>query len=295
MAIEPFRIDLPQETLDELRQRLTATRWPDAVEGVGWEQGMPPGALREPCEHWRDGFDWRAREAALNRFDHIRATVGGVGLHAVRTRAEGGTAGALVLTDGWPSCFVELLRIVPLLTRAGDDGPGFDVVVPSLPGFGFSDRPQQAGMNLSRVADLWAGLMGELGYERFGAHGSDLGAGVVSQLKARHPQRLTGAHSSSVYWEYPYDEADLRPEERDFHARGQQWSMAEGAYAHQQGTKPQTLSYGLTDSPAGLAGWVLEKWHAWSDGGLGAFDHFPGLEAPEVLAEDLRAFFRGRA
>jgi pimeloyl-ACP methyl ester carboxylesterase len=196
VGVERFVVDVPQSTLDDLGERLARTRWPPALDGGGWEDGTSLAFLRELVGWWQTGFDWRAQEAAINRFAQFRATVGGVRLHFVHVRGQGPAPLPLVLTHGWPSTFYELLPLVPLLTdpasHGGDPADAFDVVIPSLPGYGFSD-PLQGRGSANRVPALWAQLMSEvLGYERFGAHGGDIGAMVANRLALEHPERLVG-------------------------------------------------------------------------------------------------------
>lgn len=260
MAARPFAANVPDVALDDLRDRLRRTRWPDQIEGQGWRYGTELGFLRRLCEHWSDRFDWRAAEARLNALPQFRANVDGTGLHYVHARSDIDDAVPLLLTNGWPSSIFEYLDIIPRLSASG-----FDVVAPALPGYGFSDRPTAPGMNSTRIAELFAGLMSELGYDRFLAHGSDMGAGVVEQMWRRYADRLLGVHYSNVYWGYPKPD-DPSPEEQAYLESVQGWQFAEGAYEMLQGSKPQTLSYGLNDSPAGLAAWIVEKFRSWSDG-----------------------------
>lgn len=256
----PFTIRIAEAMLNDLRERLGRTRWPDQLEGQDWRYGTELGFLKRLCEHWGERFDWRAAEARLNALPQSRVTVDGVGLHLVHARSDAAQAVPLLMTNGWPSSIFEYLDIIPRLTAAG-----FHVVAPALPGYGFSDRPTSPGMNSTRISDLFAGLMAELGYNRFLIHASDMGAGVAERLRGRHPDRLIGVHFSNVYWGYPKPD-DPSSEEQAYLAEVQRWQFAEGAYAMVQGTKPQTLSYGLNDSPAGLAAWIVEKFRSWSDG-----------------------------
>lgn len=277
MDLQPFRSAASDADLDDLRRRLAATRWPDAVEGAGWRQGTDPVFLQRLCAHWGGLFDWRAQEARLNALPQFRATVDTVGLHLVHARSEAVDATPLLVTNGWPSSIFEYLDIIPRLTAAG-----FHVVAPALPGYGFSDRPTQPGMNPARVAELFAALMSGLGYDRFIAHGSDMGAGVVEVLRQTHADRLLGVHFSNVFWGYPKPD-DPSPEEAAYLGKVQGWTFAEGAYAMVQSTKPQTLSVGLNDSPAGLAAWVVEKFQSWSDGHAEAVYGLDGLCANLTL------------
>jgi len=261
----PFTIAIPDADLADLQARLAATRFPDALEGVGWDYGIDAHFLRDFVRFWREDYDWRAAEARLNGVPHVIEAVDGEAVHFVHVRGRGTTNVPILLTNGWPSNFVELLPLVPLLTEPVD-GIAFDVVIPSLPGYGFSAQPRRPGMNLTRVAPLWAELMTRLGYPRFLVSGSDMGAGAEMALVRDFPGRLIGAHYVNVYSGFPRPD-DPSPEEEAFLGRAAGWAFTEGAYAMIQGTKPATLAVGLNDSPAGLAAWILEKFRAWSDCG----------------------------
>jgi pimeloyl-ACP methyl ester carboxylesterase len=260
--VEPYRIAVPDAVLDDLRDRILRTRWPDEAPGEPWSQGVDREYLRDLLAYWADGFDWRARERALNRYEHRIAEVDGVRLHFVHHRAPGGGV-PLVLTHGWPSTFIEPLG---LLDRLGDR---FDLVVPSLPGYAFSQRPPRVGVDREFVADLWHRLMQGLGYERYGACGGDFGAGVATSMALSRPERMTGIHVSTAEMS-PYTgpgAPPLSPEERAYVDHVARWDATQRGYSAVQSTRPQTLGYGLSDSPAGLAAWVLDKWRSWSDSG----------------------------
>lgn len=268
LHLEPaaYGIGVPQAVLDDLRARLAATRWPDEIPGIGWDQGASLEYLQSLVATWRNGFDWRAQEKRLNELRHFRITFDGLGIHFVYERGRGPAPLPLVLTHGWPSSFAEYLTLIPLLTDpAAHGGDAFDVVVPSLPGYGFSDRPRAAGIENRAIAGLWCKLMDSLGYRRFGAHGSDIGAGVTARLGLRHPDRIVGIHLSSPA--FPVPPQPRTSAEQRFLAAEERWELSEGAYSAIHETKPQTLGYGLTDSPAGLAAWIIEKFRAWSDCG----------------------------
>ena len=253
-----------------LRVELEPAAWPHKLDGLGWENGTSPAFLRELVAWWRSGFDWRAQEAALNRFPQFRATVDGIGLHFVHVPGKGPAPLPLVCTHGWPSTFYELLPLVELLTdpagHGGDAADAFDVVIPSLPGYGFSD-PLPGHGGSSRIPGLWARLMTQvLGYTRFGAHGGDIGAYVTNRLGYELPEQVVGIHVTMVA------EADLGPgaappsdAERVFLTDRVAGQETGGGYSHMQRTRPQTLAYGLTDSPVGLAAWIVDKWREWSD------------------------------
>ena len=271
--IEPFRIEVPDGVLRDLRERILRTRWPDEIRGSGWEYGTSLHYLRELLDYWANGFDWRAQETFLNTFHHFRAVVDGQGLHFLHERGRGPAPLPLLLPHGWPSSFYEMTKVVPLLTDpesyGGDAADSFDVVAPSLPGCGFSARPRDPGMHKTRMAELFADLMtAVLGYSRFGARAGDIGAGVVSLLALDYPERLVGIHLSDVVRPYLGPGArNFTDAERKFFEEERLWAEREGAYDHIQATKPQTLAYGLADSPAGLAAWIVEKFRSWSDCG----------------------------
>jgi pimeloyl-ACP methyl ester carboxylesterase len=252
MRVEPFSVDVGEEVLGDLRARLAHTRWPPAAPGEPWGQGTDLAWLRDLVAYWADGFDWRARERALNAWPQFVAEVDGVRVHFVHVR-RGGIP--LVATHGWPSAFVEL---VPLIDRL----PAFDLVIPSLPGYGFSSRPPTC--TTRDVAALWHGLMQGLGYERYGAAGGDWGAAVTTYMALGQPERLVGIHLSNLDTA-PTPTTPLSAAEQAFAGATAHWDATQRGYSFQQGTKPQTLAYGLTDSPAGLAAWILEKWRSWSD------------------------------
>jgi pimeloyl-ACP methyl ester carboxylesterase len=266
---EPFELRVPQAVLDDLRDRLARTRWAGALDGPGWEDGTSPAWLRDLAAYWERDFDWRAHEAAINRFAHFRAAVDGVRLHFVHERGRGPAPLPLVLTHGWPSTFYELLPLVSRLTdpaaHGADPADAFDVVIPSLPGYGFSDALPGRG-SAARIPGLWLTLMRDvLGYERFGAHGGDIGAMVTNRLAYESPREVLGIHVALVA--EPDAEPPLDAAERAFLAERALRQETSGAYAHVQRTRPQTLAYGLDDSPVGLAAWILDRWWDWSDCG----------------------------
>jgi pimeloyl-ACP methyl ester carboxylesterase len=263
MRIEPFHVHIGDDVLDDLRARIRNTRWPDAAPGPAWSQGTDLRYLRDLLDYWAGGFDWRTRERDLNRYEHRLAEIDGTPVHFVHHRAPGGGKPALVLTHGWPSTFQEML---PLVDRLGD---AYDLVVPSLPGYGFSPRPAKVGVDREYVARCWHQLMQGLGYERYGAYGGDFGAGVATHLALTEPARMIGIHLSTPELD-PYTGPETPPlteAETAYLAQVEAWNATERGYSAIQSTRPQTLGYGLTDSPAGLAAWVLEKWRLWSDSG----------------------------
>ena len=275
MEVQPFKIEVHDEVLDDLRRRLETVRWPDEIHNSGWDYGSNMEYMEELVEYWRTRFDWRAQEAKLNAFNHFKSKVDGLDVHFVHERGRGPNPMPLVITHGWPSTFFEMHKVIPLLadpsSYGGDPSDAFDVVAPSLPGFGFSERPTERGMEVQRVAGMWKKLMTEnLGYPRFAAQGGDIGAGVTSRLGHDHADSMIGIHLTSVTRPTPYlgpGSRGLTEAEQAHIEQREQWQQNEGGYNHIQGTKPQTLSYGLNDSPLGLAAWIVEKYRAWSDCG----------------------------
>ena len=268
---EAFAPQATPAALEDLRARLRVTRWPDGPEEVGWELGADLDYLRELVAYWADGFDWPAQEAALGRLPRFRVPVGGLGIHFVHARGAG-PALPLVLCHGWPDSFWRYTKVIPLLTDPGghgaDPADSFDVVVPDMPGYGYSDRPAGAPLDSIAVAGLWAELMSGLGYQRFGVAGGDIGSGVSRYLALDHPERVVAVHRIDAGVPvFSGDRSELTPEERAYLDRVAAWGAAEGAYAALHRTKPQTAAFGLTDSPAGLAAWIVEKLRAWSDCG----------------------------
>ena len=272
MTIESFSLPYFEAAVDDLRLRLTHTRWPDEIPGSGWQYGVDLTYMRQLCDYWRNQFDWKAQVEMLSAFHHYRGTVDGIGIHFIHERGKGPGPIPLILTHGWPGSFLEMLKIIPLLTdpanHGGDPAISFDVVVPSLPGFGFSDRPTRPGMNPFGIAELWAGLMEELGYRRFAAQGGDFGAAVSTILGWRHPDRLLGIHLNYIPGSYrPYlaPGTEIDESERGFLDDADRWYSDWGAYAHLQRNTPQTAAYALNDSPSALAAWIVEKFRDWSD------------------------------
>ena len=255
-----FAVDVSDDVLEDLRSRLRNTRWPDDAPGAPWSQGTDLGYLRSLVEEWADGFDWRQQERRLNSYPHFTTVIDGVRIHFLHHRRG---RPALLLSHGWPSCFVEML---PLLDRLTDD---FDLVVPSLPGYAFSSRPLAVGIDASYTASLWLKLMEVLGYERFGAVGGDFGAAVATHLGLRDPDRLTGILLTTPEMNPVLgpNSPPLSEAERAYLTHRARWDNTERGYSAIQSTRPQTLGYALADSPVGLAAWLIEKWRAWSDSG----------------------------
>lgn len=278
MEPEPFRIDVADEVLADLRRRIARTRWPDQLPGTGWELGTDLAELRELAQYWVDGFDWRRREAELNRFPQFVTSVDGQRLHFLHARSPRPDALPLVLLHGWPSTFAEFEKVVePLVSGGpGGGGPAFHVVVPSLPGYAFSGPTSRPGWTPHRMAGAVADLMARLGYDRYGAHGGDWGSMVATQLAYVDPQRVAGIHLSMVVVPRPREDpmAGLSEEEQAELAAMYERGGSERGYQEIQGTRPHTLSVGLNDSPVGLAAWIVEKFRAWSDCGGDVWSRF---------------------
>ena len=271
MKPTPFTINISEDILADLRARLARARWPDHVPGAGWRYGTEPEYVKQLADYWRDRYDWRAQEARLNAFRHFSIPLHGIDLHFIHQPGVGPAPLPLLLLHGWPGSVWEFHKLIPLLTdpgrSGGDAGDAFTVIAPSLPGYGFSFRPQQPRFDRVDMASLFAALMAEvLGYRRFCCQGGDIGAAVTLRLAVAHPEPLYGIHVN-----YLGMLRDVRPpdrpteEEMRYLEDLQRWLTEEAGYHWIQGTRPQTLSYGLTDSPVGLAAWIVEKFHRWSD------------------------------
>jgi len=271
--MKPFKITVPDETLKDLRDRLARVRWPDEIPGAGWRHGTDLAYMKELVAYWRERYDWRRHEAQLNAFRQFTAPVAGIDLHFIHEPGVGPRPLPLLLSHGWPGSVWEFHKILPLLTDpgrfGGDPADAFTIVAPSLPGYGFSFRPDQPRFGVLEIADAFATLMTEvLGYERFGAQGGDWGAFVTARLGYAYPERLAGIHLNLLTLR-----RDIKPpanptaEETQYLKDLGHWLREEAGYQWIQGTKPQTLAYGLTDSPVGLAAWIVEKFRTWSDCG----------------------------
>jgi pimeloyl-ACP methyl ester carboxylesterase len=264
MDVVPFEVRVAQSELDELRRRVRGTRWPDPETGAGWAQGVPLETMRELARYWADEYSWRRLERRLAGLDQLRARVDGLDVHLVHARSPRPDATPLVLTHGWPGSFLEFLDVLDPLTHPPDDEPAFHVVVPSLPGYGFSDRPRAPGWGIERIAQAWASLMSGLGYERYGAAGGDWGTSVSTLLGLHDSAHVVGLHLTPPLVDPDLTAGDLTEAERaDLAAR--EAGAEESAYSAVHASRPQTLGYGLTDSPVGLAAWIFEKVAAWSD------------------------------
>ncbi|WP_406402465.1 epoxide hydrolase family protein [Streptomyces uncialis] len=260
-AITPFRIAVPQGELDDLRERLHRARWPREVPGQGWSRGVPVGYLRELAAHWAETYDWRAWEARLNAYPQFTTTIDGQNIHFLHIRSARADALPLILTHGWPGSVVEFLDLVEPLSR------DFHLVVPSIPGFGFSGPVDEAGWGTERVAGAWARLMRRLGYRRYGAQGGDFGSGISRALALIAPDEVVALHvnGGTTYPSATEDDPTLTERERARVRRMNEFMGEAGGYLAIQSTRPQTLAYGLTDSPVGQLGWIIDKFRDMTD------------------------------
>jgi pimeloyl-ACP methyl ester carboxylesterase len=252
--LKAFRLEVPDTALADLRERLKRTRFPDEAPGEAWKTGTSLPYLKELLRYWERGFDWRAQEARINAFPQYKVPIDGIELHFIHVASKRPNAMPLLLSHGWPGSIVEFLGLIPRLSEH------FTVVAPSLPGYTLSFAPGQKRFGVEQIADTFVKLMTEvLGYQKFGTQGGDWGAFITSRMAAMRPELFTGLHLN--YLTVPRDKSD----DPDWQAQLADWVKERSAYSIIQGTRPQTLAYGLTDSPAGLAAWIAEKFHAWTD------------------------------
>ena len=268
--IQPFRIAATDSQLDDLKRRLRETRWPEHECVDDWSQGLPLAYAQEVAAYWLEKYDWRAREARLNRFAQFKTTIDGLGIHFVHVRSPHADALPLVMTHGWPGSIVEFQKVIEPLTNpiahGGDAADAFHVVCPSLPGYGFSDKPTRNGWNVQRIARAWAELMPRLGYKRYATQGGDWGSIVTTCIGIQDPGNCIGIHlNMPIALPDPATMNDLTDKEKSAIAGMQQYNDWDSGYSKQQSTRPQTVSYGLTDSPAGQLTWILEKFWSWTD------------------------------
>ena len=286
-TITPFRIDVPQADLDDLHSRLSAVRWPSELPGADWSRGVPPAYLKELAEYWRTSYDWRKHEATLNEIPQFTTDIEGQRVHFLHVRSPRPDALPLILTHGWPGSVVEFLKVIGPLTdpaaHGGDPADAFHLVIPSLPGFGFSGATREAGWNCSRVAKAWAQLMSRLGYDRYGAQGGDLGALVTPELGRAATGQVVGVHVNAASFGFiPFgdvsddDRATLTDAERARLGLLKEFMDDQSGYFKLSATRPQTLAYALTDSPVGQLAWLVEKFKEWT---------FPAADLPETAID----------
>ena len=279
LELAPLPIEIAEGALDDLRERLSRTRWPNQVEGIGWEQGTELGYLQGLCEHWRTTYDWRACEARLAAYEHVAADIDGQRLHALVARSPEPDALPLLLVHGWPGSVVEFLDVLGPLTdpraHGGNPSQAFHVVCPSLPGFGYSGPTTQPGWHPRRIAEACGELMTALGFERFGAQGGDWGSIVTANVADLLPERVVGLHLNFVTVSPPKDRSPLSASDEAALARIAEFRRDGSGYQEIQGTRPQSLGYGHADPPAALAAWIVEKFRSWSDNDGDVEQSFP--------------------
>jgi pimeloyl-ACP methyl ester carboxylesterase len=268
--VTQFRIEVPEADLRDLRERLERTRWPEEETVDDWSQGVPRGYMQELCGYWADRYDWRATEARLNALPQFRTEIDGLGIHFIHVRSPHPDALPLVITHGWPGSVVEFLKVIGPLAdptaHGGDAADAFHVVCPSLPGYGFSDKPAQRGWGVERIAAAWTRLMARLGYERYGAQGGDWGSSISTSIGQQDPEHVAGIHlTPPLAGPDPATLDDLTDAERSALGSLEDSGRWDSGYSMQQATRPQTLGYGLVDSPAGLCAWIVEKFWSWTD------------------------------
>ncbi|MBK9520229.1 MAG: epoxide hydrolase [Rhodocyclaceae bacterium] len=269
-SITPFKIAIGDAQLDDLKRRLRATRWPDKETPGDWSQGIPLQYMQEVVAYWAETYDWRAREASLNRFEQFRTTIDGLGIHFIHHRSPHPGALPLLMTHGWPGSIVEFQKVIGALadptTYGGSASDAFHVVCPSLPGFAFSDKPAAPGWNVERIGRAWGVLMQRLGYIKYVAQGGDWGAIITTAIGLNDTANCLGIHlNMPIVMPDPQTMGDLTDQEKSALAGLQHYTDVDSAYAKQQATRPQTLGFGLADSPSGQAAWILEKFWAWTD------------------------------
>lgn len=264
--ITEFKCHISQAAIEDLTIRIGQTRWTDEIKDSGWVYGANLSYIRELADYWLNKFNWRKVEDEINQYPNYIAEIDGIKVHFLHIKGTGKISVPLIITHGWPGSFLEMMKLIPLLTTNAE--LSFDLIIPSLIGFGFSQKINIAGCNLWFIADLWAKLIGELGYEKVLAQGGDFGAGISTALALRHPDKMLGLHLNYIpgsYFPFLSEAETFTTEEIQFHKSSDDWSKTEGAYGHQHRTKPLTLAYSLNDSPAGLCAWIVEKFYGWSD------------------------------
>jgi pimeloyl-ACP methyl ester carboxylesterase len=264
--IKNFKVQIEQKIIDDLKMRLKNTRWPDEIKGSGWRYGASLDYMKELTDYWLNGFNWRKTEDEINKYDNYIADIDGYQVHFLHIKGNCAKSIPIIITHGWPGSFLEIMKLIPLLTE--NSYVSFDVVIPSMLGFGFSQKIDHEGCNVLFMADLWFKLMQELGYKRFGVQGGDFGAGVSASISLKYPDHVIGMHLNYIPGNYQPElqsGEEFTAEETEYLKSEEEWYFREGGYSLQQKTKPLTLAYGLNDSPAGLCAWIVEKMYGWAD------------------------------
>jgi pimeloyl-ACP methyl ester carboxylesterase len=264
--IKKIEINIAQSFIDDLKAKIRLTRWPDEIEDSGWNYGASMRYMKELVDYWLYYFDWRRTEREINKYPNFIATIDDCRIHFLHIKGTGENPVPLILTHGWPYSFLEMMKLIPLLQA--DETMSFDLIIPSMPGYGFSQRVTKPGCNVSFIGDLYHKLMSELGYEKYALHGGDFGAGVSTAMTMQYPERIIGLHLNYIPGNYvpvlPENES-FTAEENEYLDKEEEWYSREGGYSLQQNTKPLTLAYGLNDSPAGLCAWIVEKMYGWTN------------------------------
>jgi pimeloyl-ACP methyl ester carboxylesterase len=263
--IKKIEIQIEQKYLDDLKSKLLLTRWPDEIEGSGWNYGASLSFMKELSDYWITYFNWRKTESEINNYGNYIALIDGYRIHYLHIKGKGEKPLPLIITHGWPYSFLEMFKLIPLLTENSD--MSFDLIIPSMPGYGFSQKITQPGCNVSFIADLWHKLMLELGYDKYGVQGGDFGAGVSTAMAMKYPDHVKGLHLNYIPGNYVpvlEENEEFTKEENDYLDSEEDWYSREGGYSLEQNTKPLTLAYGLNDSPMGLCAWIVEKMFGWS-------------------------------
>jgi pimeloyl-ACP methyl ester carboxylesterase len=266
--MKPFKIEIDPSQIEDLKSRLAHIRWPDEVIDGGWEYGTNLSYLKELCNYWNNDFSWPNQEVLLNQFEHFKTEGEDINLHFIYQKGKGTKNLPLLLIHGWPDSFYRFIKLIPLLIEPDENGIAFDVIVPSIPGFGFSNKSQESGMGTIKIAALFNKLMIEtLGYDSFHVHGGDWGPGIATHMALQEKERIKGLHLTNIPLDlfFSADAAEFGEEEKTYLQTFGLWQRKEGAFAGIQGSKPQTIAYGLNDSPSGLAGWIIEKFNSWGD------------------------------
>jgi pimeloyl-ACP methyl ester carboxylesterase len=266
--MKPFKIEIDPSQIEDLKSRLIHVRWPDEITDSGWEYGTNLSYLKELCNYWKDDFSWSDQELLLNQFEHFKTEDEDINLHFIHQKGKGTKNLPLLLIHGWPDSFYRFIKLIPLLIEPDENGVAFDMIVPSIPGFGFSDKPREQGMGTAKIAVLFNKLMIEtLGYDTFYVHGGDWGPGIATHMAIQEKERIRGLHLTNMPLDlfFSANAAEFGEEEKAYLQTFGQWQRKEGAFAAIQSSKPQTIAYGLNDSPSGLAGWITEKFNSWGD------------------------------
>lgn len=299
-AISPFRIDILQRELDDLKQRITMTRWPEQEPCDGWEQGIPLAYTREVADYWASDYDWRRCEAMLNRWPNFRTRIDDVDVHFIHATSPHPQALPMVITHGWPGSVIEFHKVIDALTdptaHGGSADDAFHVVAPSLPGYGFSGKPTTTGTSAQKIGMMWGQLMARLGYDRYVAQGGDWGALVTQCMGVSETEHCAGIHiNMPVVAPDPDTMNDLTPQEQGALESMEFYNRWDSGYSKQQSTRPQTLGYGLADSPVGQMAWILEKFYAWTDSEIDGVRHPENVLTRDELLDNVMLYWLNNA